>query len=176
MDSVYLNGRLTARARRRRIQSLLRANPMSTSGKKKMAGRIDSRLRTATLAATWGDLSRPIVHAPGRYTMISSLGKKVLFLAVILPVLGLVIASSPLSVGQDKAAGEKKVQKGTRRLPAYYADVVTDDQRKAIYDIQAKYAKQLQDLNEQLLALTKKQNDEIEAVLTAEQKEKVAAA
>ncbi len=108
--------------------------------------------------------------------MISSLGKKVLFLAVTLPVLGLVIAGSPLSVGQDKAAGEKKVQKGTRRLPAYYADVVTEEQRKQIYDIQAKYAKQLQDLNEQLLAVTKKQNDEIEAVLTAEQKEKVAAA
>jgi hypothetical protein len=79
-------------------------------------------------------------------------------------------------VGQDRAAGEKKVQKGTRRLPAYYADVVSEEQRKQIYDIQAKYAKQLQDLNEQLLALTKKQNDEIEAVLTAEQKEKVAAA
>jgi hypothetical protein len=108
--------------------------------------------------------------------MISSLWKKVLLLAVVLPALGLVVAGTPLSVGQDEKAAEKKVQKGTRRLPSYYADVVSEEQRKQIYDIQAKYAKQLQDLNEQLLALVKKQNDEIEAVLTAEQREKVAAA
>jgi hypothetical protein len=92
----------------------------------------------------------------------------------VLPALGLVVVSSPLlSVGQEKKAADKK---GTRRLPAYYADVVTEEQRKEIYDIQAKYAKQIQDLNDQLLALTKKQNDEVEAVLTKEQKEKVAAA
>ncbi len=67
----------------------------------------------------------------------------------------------------------KKADKAKGRLPSYYADVVSDEQRADIYAIQEKYAKELKSLNEQLLALTKKQNDEIEAVLTAEQKEKI---
>ena len=102
--------------------------------------------------------------------MNSSLLRKVLLLSVVVPVLGLVVVNIPLSVGQDKAA-EKKKAKG--RLPAYYTDVVSEEQKEKIYGIQEKYAKQLKDLNEQLLALTKKQNDEIESILTAEQKEQI---
>jgi hypothetical protein len=104
--------------------------------------------------------------------MNSSLLRKVLLLSVVIPVLGLLVVNSPLSVGQEKAA-EKKKEKAKGRLPAYYADVVSDEQKEKIYTIQEKYAKQLKDLNEQLLAVTKKQNDEIEAVLTAEQKEQI---
>jgi hypothetical protein len=111
--------------------------------------------------------------------MSGSLMKKVLVCAVVLPVLGLLVANNPLSVGQDKAKKAEKTEKTDKpkgKLPPYYADVVSETQRDKIYAIQAKYADQIKELNEQLAAVEKKQNDEIVAVLTAEQKAKIDAA
>ncbi len=113
--------------------------------------------------------------------MNGSLVKKVLLVGVVLSVAGLLLSSSPLSIGQEKKAEksseskpEKKAAKG--KLPTYYADVVSGEQREKIYAIQAKYDDQVKQLNAQLAALAKKINDEIEGVLTAEQLEKVKAA
>jgi hypothetical protein len=110
--------------------------------------------------------------------MCDSFWRKVLLAALIVPVLGLVVVNSPLSVGQDKGAkkaesADAAAEKPKGRLPQYYADVVSEEQRTKIYAIQAKFADQIKDLNEQLAAVAKKQNDEIDAVLTAEQKAKV---
>ena len=66
------------------------------------------------------------------------------------------------------AFAQEKKAKG--RLPAYYAAVVNDQQRLAIYSIQAKYDQQLAALNEQLQALEKRRDAEIESVLSPEQK------
>lgn len=77
---------------------------------------------------------------------------------------------------QDKAEVKKKRAKPRGRLPAYYGQVVSPEQRKSIYAIQAKYASQIEDLQKQLTALKSEQNAEVEAVLTDEQKSKVAAA
>jgi hypothetical protein len=63
---------------------------------------------------------------------------------------------------------QEKKAKG--RLPAYYAAVVNDQQRQAIYSIQAKYDQQLAALNEQLQAIEKRRDAEIESVLSPEQK------
>jgi hypothetical protein len=91
----------------------------------------------------------------------------------------LVIAAiSVNSIGQEKKAdskakaGAKEKPKG--RLPAYYKDIVTEEQKDQIYAIQAKHAKQIDDLQSQLTAARAKLNDEIEALLSAEQKEKLA--
>src|SRR5262245_27953748 len=83
---------------------------------------------------------------------------------------------SPLT-GQEKKTDKAKVVKDEAkgRLPAYYKDVVNDEQRTKIYEIQAKYADQIDALQSQLEGLRKKQTDEIEAVLTKEQRDKVAA-
>jgi len=109
--------------------------------------------------------------------MNDSLWKKVLICAVTVPVLGMLVVNSPPSIGQDKAKKAESTEKATKgRLPAYFADVVSADQKEKIYAIQAKYADQIKELNEQLEALDKKQDDEINAVLTAEQKAKVDAA
>lgn len=84
------------------------------------------------------------------------------------------------SVGQDakkadpKAKAGAKEKKGKGRLPAYYKDLVSEEQRDQIYAVQAKYAKQLEDLQSQMDSLRSKLNDEIEALLSAEQKEKLA--
>ncbi len=105
-----------------------------------------------------------------------SLWKKVLLLSVVAAALGMLVAGSPPSIGQENKASVKKSQKAKGRLPAYYSDVVSEEQKATIYGIQEKYAKELKPLNDQLLALTKKHNDEIEAVLTSEQKVKIDAA
>jgi hypothetical protein len=91
--------------------------------------------------------------------------RKVLLAAI---VAGMLTGLSPLSVGQD--AKEKKA-KG--RLPAYYADIVTEQQRATIYAIQAKYEQQLDALNAQVTALEKQRNLEVENVLTPAQKEQL---
>jgi hypothetical protein len=83
------------------------------------------------------------------------------------------------SIGQDAKKPDSKAKAGARakgkgRLPAYYKDVVTEEQRDQIYAIQAKYVKQLEDLQSQIDAVKAKQSDEIEGLLSAEQKEKLA--
>ena len=92
----------------------------------------------------------------------------------------LVVAAVSLnSIGQDAKKADSKAKAGAKekpkgRLPAYYKDVVTYEQKDKIYAIQAKYEKQLDDLQSQLDAVKAKQNGEIEGLLSAEQKEKIA--
>lgn len=92
----------------------------------------------------------------------------------------LVVAAVSLnSIGQEAKKADLKAKAGAKekpkgRLPAYYKDVVTDEQKDQIYVIQAKYEKQLDDLQSQLDAVKAKQNGEIEALLSAEQKVKLA--
>jgi hypothetical protein len=71
------------------------------------------------------------------------------------------------------AAQEVPSKKAKGRLPPYYAGVVSDQQRQAIYAIQEKYGAQIAALQEQLAALTRQRDAEIEGVLTAEQRAKV---
>jgi len=111
--------------------------------------------------------------------MFDSLWRKVVICAVVVPVLGLLAFSGPLSIGQDKAKKANTTEDAAKpkgRLPAYFADVVSGEQKEKIYAIQAKYADQIKQLDEQLAAVAKKQNDEIDAVLSAEQKAKIDAA
>ena len=98
------------------------------------------------------------------------LAKKVLVSSLVALAAGLVIASGPALSGQD--AKEKK--KG--RLPAYYGDIVNDAQRQQIYAVQEKYAKTLAALQDQIDTIEKQRDTEIEALLDAQQKTKLAAA
>ncbi len=59
------------------------------------------------------------------------------------------------------------------RLPAYYSGVVTEGQRREIYKIQERYAVRIDELKAQLEALEQERDDEIEAVLTKAQRERV---
>jgi len=88
--------------------------------------------------------------------------RKVLAVVILFLVLAAVIGPGPRASGQDKKL------KG--RLPPYYAGIVTDQQRDAIYLLQAKYAQQLAAIQEQMDALEKQRDKEIENVLTPQQK------
>ena len=73
------------------------------------------------------------------------------------------------------AASESKDRKKLRgRLPAYYGKVVSEKQRKEVYEIQSKYNEQIEKLKEQLASLTSKRDSEVEQVLTDEQRAEVA--
>jgi hypothetical protein len=98
-----------------------------------------------------------------------------LVVAGCVSLLALTVATwSPLT-GQEKKAEKPKAAKkeAKGRLPAYYKNVVTDEQREKIYKIQDKYASQIEDLQSQLEGVRKKQSEEIEALLSKEQLEKV---
>ena len=68
------------------------------------------------------------------------------------------------------AAAEKPARKGPRgRLPAYFASVVSREQREEIYEIQGRYAEQIAKLQEELAALERQRDQEVEGVLSEEQ-------
>jgi DNA replication initiation complex subunit (GINS family) len=96
--------------------------------------------------------------------MSHAMWKKVLIAGLVLSAAGLIGSGGSSLIGQEK---EKKA-KG--RLPAYYSDLVTEQQRSTIYAIQAKYQARITALNEELLNIEKQQDFEVENVLTAEQK------
>jgi hypothetical protein len=120
-----------------------------------------------------------IAYQLEKAVMSSSLVRKVLVFAVCLPLVAWMFVATQSSTGQEKAAGAKKEAKAPRgRLPAYYSDVVTGGQREQIYAIQEKYSTELMDLNQRIADLLKQQRQEIEALLSADQRaqiEKIAA-
>jgi hypothetical protein len=100
--------------------------------------------------------------------MSDVLWRKLLVASFVVVAVGLVVGNGALSIGQ-----EAKAKKAKGRLPAYFADIVTDEQRTAIYKIQESHRKQIGDLEAQLATAREKEMAEIEAVLDAEQKEKL---
>lgn len=79
------------------------------------------------------------------------------------------------SAGGTTAAAPAKTRANPRgRLPTYYGKVVDPIQKEKIYKIQQSYEPKIADLNAQLQALRDKRDAEIDAVLTAEQRQKVA--
>ena len=77
--------------------------------------------------------------------------------------------------GAEKKPGKKSPADYRGPLPFYYGKVIAPDQKEKIYDIQAKYEAELSALQKQGKELLAKRDAEIDAVLTPEQREKVAA-
>lgn len=94
----------------------------------------------------------------------------------ILFVLAMLAGSIPTTLlAAEKAAKEPaEAKKATGRLPLFYREVVTPEQRDKVYQIQAEYQPKLAALSKQVAALTKEQNEKIDALLTPEQLQKVA--
>lgn len=82
-------------------------------------------------------------------------------------------AVSPAAAPAAKAAAPAKANAFRGRLPAYYAQVIDDQQRQTIYQIQVSYHDQLSALKAQLEALTKERDEKVAAVLNAEQHKKI---
>jgi hypothetical protein len=76
----------------------------------------------------------------------------------------LIWAQNPAANRKAPAAKAAPAAKG--RLPAHYSKLVNEAQRQRIYDIQAFYAPQIDDLKQQLDALIARRDAELHAVLT----------
>jgi hypothetical protein len=81
---------------------------------------------------------------------------------------------APAQRGGRAAAADKEKEKPRGRLPAYYAQLVNQEQRENIYKIQADYAGKIAELQKQLDALIKERDEKIAAVLSPEQRAKLA--
>ena len=88
------------------------------------------------------------------------------------PAIGQDATAAPDTTAAEKAPVEKP-KKFRGRLPNYYRQVVDEKQREAIYRIQEDHASKIAALKAQLEALTKQRDEQIAALLTAEQRQKV---
>ncbi len=104
--------------------------------------------------------------------MRSALGLALTTLAVFLAAALFSGADAQQPAAPEASDASTKEVKG--RLPRFYDVVVTSQQRKLIYEIQEKYEVQIRKLLQQIEALKKQRDREIEAVLDEEQREIVA--
>jgi hypothetical protein len=85
-------------------------------------------------------------------------------------------AKAPKTAAPKAAATDAKAPaKAKHRLPANYNKLVDDAQRDKIYAVQDKYAERKASLKKQLDELAAQEDAEIEGLLTADQKTKLAA-
>jgi hypothetical protein len=102
-----------------------------------------------------------------------------MYLVGMVMAVGMLLNSAPIGAQAQKAPAEKQAEvkkepaKPRGRLPAYYGQVVTPQQREKIYTIQQSYAERIEALQAQLKELQSKQDAEVKAVLTADQLKKV---
>ena len=72
-------------------------------------------------------------------------------------------------IAGSQAGRKPPATKQTRRLPPFYARVVTSTQRLAIYDIQDKYQRRIEAIQAQIDALRGEMTTEIDRLLTPQQ-------
>ena len=107
----------------------------------------------------------------------------VLGTATLLTVVGLLFPP-PEAVGrggpvsqatllQEESETEDKARRGSRRLPLYYARVVSSEQRERIYEIQAEYAEEIEVIENELKKKMNERDQAVQAVLSVEQLDEV---
>jgi hypothetical protein len=87
----------------------------------------------------------------------------------------------PAASGQESKAPAKAAEKAPEnaaakrrvRLPAYYAQVVSEEQRAEIYSLLIEYEEQIDALAAQMELLVDERNNKIREVLTPEQRQEV---
>jgi hypothetical protein len=91
-------------------------------------------------------------------------------LRFVMPLFALGLLSGGFLLGEDKKA-EKELIIIRGQLPRYFKQLgLSDKQKKDVYLIQDKYAKEVKKLNEQIAALKEQGKVDMENVLTAGQK------
>jgi hypothetical protein len=91
------------------------------------------------------------------------------FLVVAALSLSFIVPS--LLGAQDSAAKPRAKPRG--RLPAYYAKVVTPQQKEQVYSIQAQYEPKIDALEAQIVALERERDEAIRGLLSATQRTQI---
>jgi hypothetical protein len=98
-------------------------------------------------------------------------------LALAIPVMCAMLVAGGLWAAQEN--GQQSAEKATAtkkfrgRLPAYFAAIVSTEQRQKVYDLQAAYAEKIAALEEQIAQLVGQRDKDVDAVLTPEQSAEV---
>lgn len=103
------------------------------------------------------------------YTFSPRTSRRAVWSALLLGLF--LLGGDMLSAQQDAAALKRPSARG--RLPAYYAQVVTPDQKEKIYAVQHEYAPRIKELRAQLAAFQAERDAKCRALLTSEQQKKV---
>jgi Spy/CpxP family protein refolding chaperone len=90
----------------------------------------------------------------------------------MLTLLALAVSAS-LTVSPAQEGEATQPAKRRHRLPRYYSQVVTEEQRASIYDLQGEYAPRIEKLEAQLAALEEERDTKIAEVLSPEQRQQV---
>ncbi|MBX9787307.1 MAG: hypothetical protein K2Y37_00195 [Pirellulales bacterium] len=93
-------------------------------------------------------------------------------------VVGLLAAGAAAWAQEDSAktkakSDEKPAAERRHRLPAHFADVITEEQREAIYKLQDEHAPEIEAQEAKLAALRKKLDDAVRGVLKPDQLKKI---
>jgi TolA-binding protein len=75
--------------------------------------------------------------------------------------------------GALEGSAPKRRSEPRGRLPAYYGEVIDNQQREKIYDIQSRILSQITDLQQRIAQLEQQRDTEVSGVLTTEQMAKV---
>jgi hypothetical protein len=106
--------------------------------------------------------------SPGVVKWVGCFGMVAVVAWLACPVLG---AENAQPAAEKPAAKERK--KSGARLPMYYAQVVSKEQREQITAILEEYAPKLDALKAQMDAMTKERDEKVSGVLTREQDKKI---
>ena len=82
-------------------------------------------------------------------------------------------AAEESAPAKPKADASKAKAESRRRLPPHYSDVVTEEQRAAIYKLQDEHAPEIEEQEAKLIAVRKKLDDAVRGVLKPDQLKKV---
>ena len=88
----------------------------------------------------------------------------------------LALAVQPSRSGDDAPAAKAEASRSRVRLPNNYGQLgLTPEQRERIYAVQAEYAQKIEQLEAQLAALREQRDKQCQALLTPEQRARLAA-
>ncbi len=104
--------------------------------------------------------------------MLRSANRVIRSALLLLLAITVATAAQPIRAA-DGPVKKTQLRKARGRLPAYYASVVTEEQRDQVYKIQQEYNPKIEALEKQLDAVRNERNEKIAAVLTPEQRKQV---
>jgi hypothetical protein len=135
------------------------------------AGNCLNRANWPVKLAAIPDVGLDTPLSPQESPMIRASLAAVLVAAFSLPAWIAPVVAQPKGDAKIQAKAKKAVAKG--RLPTYYAQIVTEDQRQRIYQIQASYDAKIDELQAELDALVGQRDAEIRDVLSPVQQRRL---
>ena len=116
------------------------------------------------------------VYCHSVYQGETTMKKASSYATIVACILGLAFVCQDFqrTVSAQENGKKAAAKQARRRLPNYYGQVgLSKQQREQVYSVQEKYGTQIEELEKQIAALREKEDSEMKAILTTEQKQKL---